>query len=225
MLILMSALGEFDYFQATDFAQKLKIFMENYEGKSEDTNYCCVIHNEEAISAINLDFYDDENVWKNKINANEDGFNQFHLGLQDLLVKKNFSSNFIEFLCSCLRFDHNKRLSAQELLESPFIINKGTKGPKITLSELIKVNNHSMKEIVLPSQYQVASEKQLDKVCNALSILWSQSHLISDENNKENIKDFKRLKIESDVIQDLAFDLGLPPIKVFRKLNKLTRES
>ena len=215
----MSALGEFDFFQATDFAQKLKIFMDDYERIPEyQSKYCCVLHNEEAISQINLEFYD-------KAGPNEeDFFGKFHLGFKELLAKSNFSANFLQFLCNCLRFDHTKRYSAQELLESPFITSKNSKGPKITLAEMIKMNSQTLKETVLPSKYQVASEKQLDKLCNALSILWSQSNVMLDESNKENIKDFKQLKIDSEPIQDLAFDLGLPPVKVFRQLNKLTKE-
>lgn len=222
-LMLKCAIGDLDFFGISDFTNKLKIFIEEYIKRPEERHkFCCVVHDEDAISSISLPSGDEKD--KNKGRRGSGNFVPFHVSIKDFLAAGNFSKNFKDFLCCCLRFDPNQRFTASSLLNSAFLQDKKTAGPLTTLTEVLQTSTQLGKNAVLPEKYQVASEKQLDKLCNALAVLLSHSIVCDDGNEGKKTRGLEKLTLESAVIQDLACDLGLTPKKVLMELRKVVRE-
>jgi len=220
-LMLKSAVGDLELFGEADFSLKLKIFLDEYNKRPEERhNHCCVLHDEELIASINPAFPDYDSVKsRSKRTSRKE---KFQLGFKDLLSANNFSENFLDFLCGCLRFNPDERLTASSLLSSSFIKSSKSQGPSTSLVELLKLNTQANKDVILPAQYQAASEKHLEKVCSALSMIWSQSSVISNED--ADIRRLQYMNANSMAIQDLAFELGLPSAKVFKQLKGLIGE-
>ena len=209
LLMLRCAIGESGLFEFDEFVNKLKIFMEDYNKRPEDkSKYCCVIHSEEAINSIG---------GRQSASA--------CLGLKDVLSMGSFSEGFTEFLCSCLKFDSTSRWTASSLLNSTFVLDQKVSGPLTTLSDLLKISSQLNKNDVIPDQYLAASEKQLEKLCNALSVLLSQPCLSPNQGRSDQrTHELKKLTLESPIIQDLAFDLGLQPAKVLKQLTSIVND-
>ena len=218
LLLLQSVIGESDFLNFTEFKRKLDIFIEDYNKRpKENRKFCCVLHDEQMVNSVDFQPFDvDVEIRK------ADKLTSVVSSLQDIILTKNFSKYFIELLCNCLKFDPNSRLSASSLLKLRFFHDQKTLGPLTSLSDLIKIS-HQLN--VLPDKYQAASEKQLEKLCNALSVLLSQSDL-SSKQDKENKKDhlLERLTIDSLIVEDLAFDLGLQPVKVWQHLTRVGKD-
>ena len=223
-LMLKCAVGDLEFFGEADFSLKLKVFLDEYNKRPEERHhYCCVLHDEDLISSINPAFpdYDVVKYRSRKASRKE----KFQLGLKDLLSASNFSQHFVDFLCGCLRFDPGQRSSASSLLSSSFIKNGKTQGPSTSLVELLKLSTQTPKDVILPAQYQAASEKHLEKLCSALAMIWSQSSVMSKPSDNEmDIRRLQYMNANSMAIQDLAFELGLPAGKVFKHLKGLIQE-
>ncbi len=212
LLMLRCAVGEPDIIGMSEFLNKLKIFLAKYYRKPEEqSNYCCVIHNEEDISSF------DSSGKNNKKNDHA------QVTIKDLLVYSGVSPDFLDFLCCCLKFNPSQRWTADSLLRSKFVTKLDTIGPQTTLKDIIKVSNPSTKD-ALPTEYQAASEKRLEKVCDALSLLWSQCNSTPDQKEKKDRKRLEQLEQDGPSIQELALDLGLSVEKVQKNLKRLVKE-
>ena len=225
-LILKCAVGDMEFFGEADFSLKLKIFLDEYNKRPEEKhNHCCVLHDEDLIASINPAFpdYDSVKAKLKKANRKE----KFELRFKDLLSASNFSQNFLDFLCGCLRFNPYERFTTSSLLNTSFIKSNKSRGPSASLAELLKLNTHANKDVILPAQYQAASEKHLEKLSSALSMIWSQSSVMSKSNDDDDadIRRLQYMNANSMAIQDLAFELGLPAAKVFQKLKRLMQET
>ncbi len=229
-LMLLCAVGGLDFYEPNEFADKLKLFFEELNKKPQErSKYCCVIHNEEIISSIK-NF--EESLFTNKpvrvqkgnnnnniiIDNKASKNNASQINIHDFLTQ-NFSKDFVKFLCSCLKFDPNERPTIKNLLSSPFVKSQETRGPAVTLPELLKISIQWNKNLVLPLEYQGPSERQLQKVCEALAVVLPNCEAFTRGNHLyENLRE---LTVSSPVIQNLSYELGLPAVKVWEEISKL----
>ena len=221
-LLLLSAVGGLEFFESNDLVERIKIFLEEYTKKSETSRnaYCCIIHDEQTISAIKL------NTDHKTSKRQEDDERQSakHLSILEFLQASKFSKEFIDLLCRCLKFEPLQRATMQELKTHPFLKSKDYNGPNVTLAELIKISTMWTKNFVLPPEYQVASERQLDRVCEALSVVLPSSDRMGA--NAAEMREYQKLELldsHSGVIEELAEDLGLPHQKVWERIQEVLR--
>lgn len=228
-LMLVCAIGGLEFYESSDFADKLKLFLEELSKKPQERQkYCCIIHNEELISSIkNID----TNLFNNKpvrvqkgnglvLEKNSKSLPQ--ISIQDALLTQNFSKDFVKFLCSCLKFDPNERSSITSLLSSPFVLHQTAKGPGVTLPELLKIGIQWNKNLVLPQEYQGPSERQLHKLCEALAVVLPNCEAFTKGSG--GWSPYDDLNVGNPVIQNLAFELGLPVAKVCAQIEETVRE-
>jgi len=129
---------------------------------------------------------------------------------------KRFTAEFKDFLCRCLRFNREERPTARELRRHPFLSKSDTnnnrlKTPRLTLPEMLKINNTWGKNF--QSEY---SEQQIDRLCDALSVVLPFCEVdVTNENlkNSENIAN----------VDLLAEELDSNPAHVFSKLKSVFR--
>lgn len=218
-LLLLSAVGGLEFFESSDLVEKLKIFLEEYVKKGEEARHkhCCIIHDEEIIASMKVNT--EHKAFSNKGTLSAD-MGLKHISIINFLQANKISREFVDFLCACLRFEPTQRASLRDLKAHPFIT--GTRelhGPNVSLNELIKISTLWTKNFILPPEYQVASEKQLDRVCEALSVVLPNSDRIGS--NDAEMREYYKLESmdsRSTVIQALAEDLGLPPEKVWKRI-------
>ena len=228
--MLVCAVGGLDFYEPNEFADKLKLFLEELNKKPQERQkYCCIIHNEDLISSIKNN---DNNYFSNKpvrvqkaagLILEKNSKASALITIQDFLLTQNFSKDFVKFLCSCLRFDPNDRYTIKNLLSSSFLQNQETKGPSVSLPELLKISIQWNKNLVLPVEYQGPSARQLNKVCEALAVVLSNCEPPTRGTGefKEYGELIKKLKVDSPEIQNLADELGLPPMNVFEHINEI----
>ena len=221
-MLLICAVGGMEFFESQEFSEKLKIFMDDLAKKSnEKSKYCCIIHNEDIISSIKL-LSSNIDV-NNKLNGSVK-IKPKHFNIMDFLTSNKFSKDFISFLCSCLKFDALERGTIKSLLNHSFLVNnKENKGPGISLAEILKISLQCTKTYVLPPEYQAASERQLDRVIEALSVVLPTCEKLGGEDALNDYTLLENLNSGSSVIQGLAQDLGLPCIKVWKKIEALIK--
>jgi len=153
-------------------------------------NICCIIH-------------------KNSDNKTDiDGIN-----FSDYLNENKFSKEFLDFLCKCLQFKEAERATISDLIKHPWIKEKTNfKTPEVTLQELIMISNQ-WRLSSLPIQFQGPSEKQLDRVCEAMA-----SVIPSCENYEKILLMY--LKGDETVAKELATDLGMDEKRVWNQIKK-----
>jgi len=228
-LMLICATGGLNFYEPNEFADKLKLFLEELGKKPQERQkYCCIIHNEDLINSIkNLE----DNLFANKpvrvqkatgiiIDKNSKPTSQ--ITIQDFLIN-NFSKEFVKFLCGCLKFDPQERSTIKSLLNSSFIKSQSvSKGPAISLPELLKISVQWNKNLILPTEYQGPSEKQLKKVCEALAVVLPNCDTVMRSNKERRVyEELRELNANSQLIQNLSFELGLPPVKVWEEIKKM----
>jgi hypothetical protein len=227
--MLICAVGGLDFFESSEFMEKARIFLDELAKKPQErSKYCCLIHNEDLIASVKLPNHE-EAFLNNKpvrvIKASglvlERVPKPTQITIQDFLKTQNFSQEFIDFLCSCLKFDPQERPSLKTLMKSPFITNKNTKGPAVSLSDLLKISNTWSKNSVLPSEYQGYSERQLNKLVETLTLVLPNCEKLPSKFFDE----FEMLTPNSQVILDLANELGLPALKVWKRVEGLYKSS
>lgn len=134
------------------------------------------------------------------------------LARRDNPIFKRLSPSLADFLCKCLRFQHDERSSAAELLRHEWLDNRDHIGPSIQLEELVSLiyawNNRT------PSEYQLAAEKQLDRLSEALSMI-----LLSK--NKRPLVTYSSVK---EIAEDLGLDIGAVVKKLGPILNTASNE-
>ena len=220
-MLLLCAVGGLEFFESQDFSEKLKIFIDDLNKKSQDkSKYCCIIHNEDIISSIRLP----SNENHNKLNTTQSNnkARTKHISILDFLTSNKFSKEFISFLCSSLKFDMAERGTLKSLLAHPFLLNsKENKGPGVSLPELLKISLQWTKSYILPAEYQGASERQLDRLIEALNVVLPNCEKVGGE-----IKDYsflEGLNAGSAVVSELAQDLGLPAGKIWKRIEGLIK--
>lgn len=214
-LLLLCAVGGLEFFESNDLLEKIKVYLEEHVRKPEESRgkICCLIHDEEMISCMKSSFEHK----KLSSTAGDKGIK--HISIIDFLQAKKQSKEFLEFLCLALRFDPQQRATIKDLKAHPFLSsnNRETNGPSVTLNDLLKISTLWTKNSVLPLEYQGASEKQLDRVCEALSVVLPNG----TSSNQAEMREFYKLETlnsESPVVIELAEDLGLPPEKVWKRI-------
>jgi len=225
-LMLVCATGGLNFYEPNEFADKLKLFLEELGKKPhERQKYCCIIHNEDLINSIKNP---EETLFTNKpvrvqkgtgIIIDKGSKPASQITIQDFLVN-NFSKEFVNFLCGCLKFDPQERKTIKSLLHSPFLKSQSiSKGPVISLPELLKISVQWNKSLILPTEYQGPSEKQLKKVCEALAVVLPNCEsVVRGNKDRKPFEALRELNANSQVIQNLAFELGLPPVKVWENI-------
>ena len=236
-LMLLCAVGGLEFFDVNDFAGKLKILLAELEKKPQDKQkYCCLIHNEDLIWSVKLP-HPEEDVFQRKPvkvhrNNNNNGviFDKASskstplISIKDFFVYNNFSKEFLEFLCCCLKFDSTKRSSIPALLSSPFLVKSHIKGPVTSLRELIKIsaqwsNNNNL---TLKPEHQGASENHLNKLCDALIVVLPNCQQFSaSDDNPAKYDILLKLGPGSQKIKDLASELGLTPARVWESISQV----
>ena len=224
-MLLICAVGGLEFFGSPEFTEKLKIFIDNSNQKpNERSKYCCIIHNQDLILTIKLPNSNADEI--NKVNEASKN-KEKHISILDFLTSNKFSTEFVNFLCSCLKFDVFERGTIKNLLNHPFLINnKENKGTGISLPELLKISLQWTKSYILPLEYQSASEKQLDRVIEALNVVLPTCEKLNGGNNIA-LKDYailENLNSGSLVIQELAQNLGLHCTKVWKKIEELIKQ-
>lgn len=227
--MLICAVGGLELFESSDFTEKLKIFIEESSKKpQEKSKYCCLIHNEDVISSIKLPS-PESTLFSNKpvkvqkgsamvLDKNSKMIPQ--IKIQDLLTTANFSKEFIDFLCLCLRFDVGQRGTIKDLLASNFLKKKESSGPSVNLNELLKISSQWSKNFVLPPEYQGPSETQLNKLGEALAALLPNCEKFIDS---KDFSDLDLFNVNSAEIQDLASDMGIPASMVWNKIGPIIK--
>ncbi len=229
-LMLICAVGGLEFFESSEFMEKARIFLDELAKKPQErSKYCCLIHNEDLIASVKLPNH--EGVFLNGKPARvikpsglvleKSSKPSSHINIQDFLKTQNFSQEFIDFLCGCLKFDPYERTSISSLLKSPFITNKSTKGPSVGLSDILKISHTWSKNSVLPSEYQGYSERQLNKLVETLTLVLPNC----EKKPSKFFDEFEMLTPNSQVIVDLANELGLPSIKVWKSVESLYKSS
>eukprot|EP01016_Furgasonia_blochmanni_P010451 TRINITY_DN14432_c0_g1_i1.p1 TRINITY_DN14432_c0_g1~~TRINITY_DN14432_c0_g1_i1.p1 ORF type:complete len:234 (+),score=26.66 TRINITY_DN14432_c0_g1_i1:62-763(+) len=133
-----------------------------------------------------------------------------------------FSGDLINFLCLCLRFDATKRPSAKTLLSHPFLSQSsvGAHGPDVSLANMVQMSvEWNRQQSNLPLEFQGPSERQLDKVCDALAIVLPNCDTwFTDRKKNELLDSLWNDKKDCEEIKDLSHELGLPTMKIKQRL-------
>ena len=225
-MLLICAVGGLEFFGSQEFTEKLKFFMEDFNKKpNEKSKYCCIIHNEDFISAIKLpNTSADVNTKPNGVSKSKEILKPKHISILDILTSNKFSKEFVNFLCSCLKFDVFERGTIKILLNHAFLVNnKESKATGISLPELLKISLQWTKTSILPLEYQVASERQLDRVIEALNVVLPTCEKFDGAGALKDYTLLENLNSGSVVIQELAQDLGLPYAKIWKKIEALIK--
>jgi len=228
--MLTCALGGMDLFDNDGFMAKLKIILAEIEKKPQErSKYCCLIHNQELISSVILQNAD-EDVFLNKpvkvqrnntIMFDKSPKQQTTLSIKEFLTCNNYSKDFIDFLCSCLRFDPNKRGNLISLFTSHFLQDSITKGPNTSIHDLIKISTQWNHNNPLRPEIQGPSEGQLKKLCDALAMVLPNCNHLSQDSKLNKLEVLKKLTPKSQRIKNLSAELGLPPSKVWESVSKV----
>jgi serine/threonine protein kinase len=114
---------------------------------------------------------------------------------------------FQSFLCACLQFNQKRRSRASDLLTHDWLLQTNSDpGIKVSFRELLNVSF----QWVAPSEYQIAAERQLDRICENLRMVLVGS--------KPNIG-------TREQVTELAMDLGLGEDNVRQRLTSVYRFS
>lgn len=228
--MLTCALGGLELFDTDGFVSKLKIILMELEKKPQErSKYCCLIHNQELISSVVLQ-NTDEDLFMNKpvkvqrnntIIFDKSPKQQMMLSIKDFLTCNNYSKDFIDFLCSCLKFDPNKRGSLRSLFTSHFLQDSHTRGPNTSIHDLIKISTQWSHNNPLKTEIQGSSEGQLKKLCDALAMVLPNCHLISPDSKSNKLETLKKLNPKSQRIRNLSAELGLPATKIWENISKV----
>lgn len=136
--------------------------------------------------------------------------------LQEYFTTKRYSREFISFLCQCLSFEAKVRPSADKLLQHPWFSWKQSKKeceqPSVALRELLSISQLWRQE--LPVEYQGTSEKQLVRICEAMSVILP---CCEDWNSgkQDMLKNGNKTAVKT-----LAMELGLDEGKVWDKIKE-----
>ena len=213
-LLLICAVGGLEFFESSELIEKIKTYLDENTNKMDETStkICCLIHDEEKISNM-------RSSSEHKKPFSMAGEKKIkHITIKDFLKANKLSKEFINFLCLALRFDPHQRATIKDLKLHPFLTNpKDSGGASVALSELIKISALWTKNSVLPLEYQVASEKQLDRVCEALSVVLPNGV----HSNDAEMREYHKLELlcrDKSAVQELAEDLGLPVEKVWARI-------
>jgi serine/threonine protein kinase len=229
-MLLICAVGGLELFESSDFTEKLKIFLEEFNKKPQDRHkYCCLIHNEDLISSIKL-ASPESTLFTNKpvkVHKANNGFivdknskNIAEIRIQDFLKSANFSRDFIDFLCSCLKFDPERRATSKDLFNSHFFRRKDNNGPNVSLLELLKISSQWSRNFVLPPEYHGPSEAQLQKLYEALNVVLPNCERFVDEERRD-FSELDNFDENNAEIKELANDMGIPVEMVWKKLQPL----
>lgn len=150
----------------------------------QSESLCCLIHSEDYL----LNFLKEPSEKKKT------------LRIIDILKKYSISNDLINFLCNCLQLNSNKRSTIQNLMNTSFIQNE-LEETKVSIKELIRLNRG------LEPQILSISEKQLEKICDAITIVLPVCNKIPDLQN---------LMGKNKVIENISFDLGLSYEKILK---------
>lgn len=226
--MLICAVGGLDFFESSEFLDKLRIFLDELSKKPQErSRYCCLIHDEDLIAAIKLpeptvNFFKNKPIKVQKTNGMVLGNTmqrvKTHISIRDFLKAQNFSKEFESFLCKCLRFDNSKRASINSLLKSSFLRLKEFKGPAVDITELLKISAQWSRCSVLPAEYQGASERQIKKLCQAIPVV-----LPHIERN-DLYPELYSLKQDNQQVKELAEDLGLTPKQIFTNIKAMLKK-
>jgi len=229
-LMLTCALGGLELFDTDGFVSKLRALLAEIEKKPQERNkYCCLIHNQELISSVVLQNAD-EDIFLNKpvkvqrnntITFEKSPKKQTILSIKDFLTCNNYSKDFIDFLCSCLKFDPNKRGSLRSLFTSRFLQDSHSRGPNTSIHDLIKISTQWNHNNPLKPEIQGPSEGQLKKLCDALAMVLPNCHQTSQDPKSNKLEILKKLNSRSHRIRSLSSELGLPASKVWESISKV----
>lgn len=228
-MMLICAVGGLELFESTDFTEKLKIFLEEFNKKPQDRHkYCCLIHDEDLISSIKLPspestLFTNKPVKVQKANGfvvDKNSKSKAEIGIHDFLKSSNFSKDFIDFLCSCLKFDPNQRATIKDLFQSSFLRRKENSGPNVSLLDLLKISSQWSRNFVLPPEYHGPSEAQLNKLYEALSVVIPNCERFLDDETRD-FSELDHFDENNAEIKELANDMGIPVEMVWKKFRPL----
>eukprot|EP01015_Nassula_variabilis_P035818 TRINITY_DN9088_c0_g1_i2.p1 TRINITY_DN9088_c0_g1~~TRINITY_DN9088_c0_g1_i2.p1 ORF type:complete len:207 (+),score=18.74 TRINITY_DN9088_c0_g1_i2:64-621(+) len=173
---------------------------------------CCILHFSSTIDAIKAQIYDKQGIIYQGLSMLSNG-----LKMLNKQLKAHFSDNYVDLLCSCLQIDSAKRPNTKQLKTHAFFSkSKDFKGPLVSLQETLKVSTECFRQSYLPSEYQEASKKQLERLCNALLLVLPTS---SGDETSSGV--FWEMSENNQKIKDLSYELGVPPETILRHLEKV----
>ena len=111
-----------------------------------------------------------------------------------------FSPNLKNFLCGTLQFDERRRLTLQQVITHPWILEKSIIGPKVRITELMSISYKWNGG----SEVNVQAEKQLDRIFETAKLIMNSEKL--------------PLYAQEDV-RELAVDLGVEEDLISKRLN------
>jgi serine/threonine protein kinase len=141
-----------------------------------------------------------------------------HVTIPQYFTTKHYSPEFLDFLCKCLKFSEVDRLSIEQLQKHPWITSKTTKGPHVSLKELIQIERQ-WRQTGSSAEQQGTAEGQLERLCESMA-----SVLPCCENYESIISKFIKGQIEKDAIKELALDTGLDIEIVWDKLMRTIKK-
>ena len=231
-MLLQCAIGDLSLYDTSNLLnlKNVKTVVESSTFKNSlKRDACCLLHNESIVRHA-MKFTPGINLPSNKSKSSSDSLStkgnskssslndaHYQMPLMEILNFGNrFSESFLDFLCKCLRFDHIQRLDTQILLNHEFL-SDGYQcyGPKITVHDLMKMENKS-EESVNHKDIDGIARKHLEKFIEALRIV------LLDKNMRSKFESIVQLNLKTEITQkriiELAYELGLPTQKVHDKL-------
>jgi serine/threonine protein kinase len=136
------------------------------------------------------------------------------LNLCKYFSTQKYSNTFIDLLCALLKKNKSERIKFSEIGSHPWFVEKTCldKSPDNTLLELIQIG-YQQKKSQLPIELQGASEKQLDRILDALK------NVIPFCENTDDI--LKSMQEDNKITCDLANDLGLDADYIMDRLQEV----
>ncbi len=224
-LLLQCALGDFNLYDTSGIfnLKNIKTVIENPGFKrSLKKNTCCILHHEAAVrEAIGFMPGVQAPALRGKVPLSQKDKNtgSSYIPLLDLLQSGNhFSEGFIDFLCTCLRFDYTQRLDTQVLLAHDFLRdNFNLQGPSVSINELMKIEIKDF-EALVANPVKGLAENHLDKFIEGLKIV------LLDKSIKLKFEAIVHLNYKTETtekrIAELAEELGLPTLHLYDSLVK-----
>ena len=141
-----------------------------------------------------------------------------HVTISQYFTTKRYSPEFLDFLCKCLKFSEADRPSIEQLQKHPWITSKTTKGPQVSVKELVHIGRQ-WRQAGSSSEQQGTAEGQLERLCESMA-----SVLPCCGNYESIISKFLKGQIQKDAIKELALDTGLDIETVWDRFMKTIKQ-
>lgn len=190
LILLLSAIGDLDImvYSEEEYEKIHAVLIKSHENKGG--NMCCLLHSETTVLKRGNNY----------------------ITLLELLQKKQFSNDFINFLCHLLRFN------AQERKIEESFINKKRENHELNLEEAINLAhfNDNLQENI--------SNKIgfLDKIIESLKVVLPNcENWITKEDYRNYLNHLLPFDEENEVFKTLEKELGIKRKVIFEKIKEV----